>query len=111
MNKDIQKYIANFMLCQQDKAKIQSYPLQMTEILERPFNKITINLLMECEMSTMGNKHILIIIDLLTGWPEAFPIPHKSADTHSVYLHQPLLTNTRVLDISYWTMELNLRTS
>ena len=28
-----------------------------------------------------GNKHILTIIDLLTGWPEAIPIPNKSADT------------------------------
>ena len=32
-------------------------------------------------MSTSGNKHILTIIDHLTCWPEAFPIPDKSADT------------------------------
>ena len=31
--------------------------------------------------SNRGNKHILTIIDLLTGWPEAIPIPNKSADT------------------------------
>ena len=36
---------------------------------------------MECETFTSGNKHILIIINHLTGWPEAFPIPDKSADT------------------------------
>ena len=53
----------------------------MTEILDRPFNKIAINLVTECETSTSGNKHILTIIDHLTGWPEAFPIPDKSADT------------------------------
>ena len=28
-----------------------------------------------------GNKHILTIIDHLTGWPEVFPIPDKSVDT------------------------------
>ena len=80
MNKDIQKYIANCVLCQQEKTKVQQYPLQMTEIPDRPFDKITINLV-STSTSTSGNKHILTIIDHLTGWPEAFPIPDKSTDT------------------------------
>ena len=81
MSKDIQKYIANCTLCHREKAKIQYYPLQMTEIPDRPFNKIAIDLVTECETSMSGNKHILTNIDHLTGWPEAFPIPGKSADT------------------------------
>ena len=81
MNKDIRKYIVNCVLCQREKAKIETYPLQMTEIADRPFDKIAINLITECETSTSGNKHILTIIDHLTSWPEAFPIPDKSADT------------------------------
>ena len=81
MNKDIRKYIANCVLCQQEKAKVQQYPLQMTEIPDRPFDKIAIDLVTEYTTSTSGNKHILSIIDHLTGWPEAFPIPDKSADT------------------------------
>ena len=31
VNKDIGKYIANCALCRHDKAKVQQYPLQMTE--------------------------------------------------------------------------------
>ena len=58
-----------------EKAKVQQYPLQMTEIQDRPFDKIAIDLVTNCEMSTSGNKHILTIIDNLTGWPEAFPHP------------------------------------
>ena len=81
MNKDIHKYIANCALCHREKAKIQNYSLQMTEIPNRPFNKIAIDLVTECKTSTSGNKHILTIIDHLTGWPEAFPIPDKSANT------------------------------
>ena len=81
MNKDIKKHIVNCVLCCWEKAKVQQYPLQMTEILDRPFDEIAIDLVMECETSTSGNKHILTIIDHLTGWPEAFPIPDKSADT------------------------------
>ena len=63
------------------KPKFPTYPLQMTEIPDRPFDKIAIDLITECETSVSGNKHILSIIDHLTGWPETFPIPDKSADT------------------------------
>ena len=55
--------------------------LQVTEIPDRPFDKIANDLVTHCEMSTSGNKHILTIIDHLTGWLEAFPIPDKSTDT------------------------------
>ena len=67
MNKDIRKYIVNCVLCQREKAKIQTYPLQMTEIPDRTFNKIAIDLITECETSTSGNKDILTIIDHLTS--------------------------------------------
>ena len=53
----------------------------MTEIPDRPFDKIAIDLVTECETSTSHNKHILTIIDHLMGWPEVFPIPDKLADT------------------------------
>ena len=81
INKDIRKYIVQCALCHREKAKVQAFPLQMTEILECPFNKMAIDLVTECETSSSGNKCILTIIDHLTGWPEAFPIPDKSADT------------------------------
>ena len=53
----------------------------MTEIPEKPFDKIAIDFVTDCITSTSGKKHILTIINHLTGWPEAFPIPNKSADT------------------------------
>ena len=81
MNKDIGKYIANCILCQREKAKVQHYPLQMTEILDGPFDKTPIDNIIECDTTTSGNKHILTIIDYITGWPEAFPIPDKTTDT------------------------------
>ena len=91
MNKDIRKYIAQCALCCREKAKLQAYPLQMTEIPVCPFDKIAIDLVTKCETSSSGNKHILTIIDHLTGWPEAFPIPDKSADTIvSTFINQHL---------------------
>ena len=63
----------------------------MTEIPDRPFDKIAIDLITECKTSNSGNKQILTIIDHLTGRPEAFPIPDKSADTIiSTFINQYL---------------------
>ena len=91
MNKDIRKYIAQCALCHKEKANIQAYPLQMTEIPECPFDKMAIDLVTECETFSSNNKHILTIIDHLTGWPEAFPIPDKSADSIvSTFINQYL---------------------
>ena len=81
MKKDIRKYIANCTLCQIEKAKVQAHAFQMTEIPDRPIDKIAMDLVIECKTSTSGNKHILTIIDHLADWPEPFPIPDKSADT------------------------------
>ena len=94
MKKDIRKYIANCTLCCREKARVQSYPLQMTEILEQPFDKIATDLATECETSTSCRKHILTIIHHLTGWLEVFPIPDKSADTIvSTFINHYLLVH------------------
>ena len=63
----------------------------MTAILDRPFDKIAMELITGYKTSNPGNKHILTIIDHLTGWPEAFPIPDKSTDTIvSTFINQYL---------------------
>ena len=53
----------------------------MTDIPDRPLDKIAIDLVTDLNISTSGNQHILIIIDHLTGQPESFPIPNKKAST------------------------------
>ena len=80
MNKNILKYIANCTLHCREKAKVQSYSLQVAGIPDRPLDKIAINLVTECATLTLGNKHTLTITDYLAGWPEAFPLPDKSID-------------------------------
>ena len=61
--------------CKEKTTKVQAYLLQMTEIPEHIFDKFAIDLITKCETSSSGNKHILTIIDHLTGWSEAFSIP------------------------------------
>ena len=64
-----------------EKARTQVYTLQMTDIPDRPFDKIAIDLVSDLNVSTSANQHLLNIIDHSTGWPEAFPTPNKKEDT------------------------------
>ena len=80
MNKDIFKYINNCGLCKREKEKTHIYPLQMTDVPDRPIDKIAIDLVSYLNVSALGNQHILTIIVHLTGWPKAFHIPDKKVD-------------------------------
>ena len=63
----------------------------MMEILDRPFDKIAMDLITECKTSNSRNKYILTIIDHLMHWPEAFPLPVRSVDTIvSTFINQYL---------------------
>ena len=98
MNKDIHKYINNCALCKREKERTQIYPLQMTDIPNRPFDRIAIDLVSDLNISASGNQHILTIIDNLMGWPEAFPICDKKGDTSEhVFINNylPLLHTVR----------------
>ena len=55
MSKDIPKYINNCALYKREKAKTQVYPLQMTDIPDRPVNKIAIDLVSDLNISASGN--------------------------------------------------------
>ena len=57
----------------------QVYPLQMTDIPEKPFDKIAIDLVSYLNIFALGNQHTRSIIDHLTGWPEAFPHPQQES--------------------------------
>ena len=83
----------------------------MTEIPDRPFDKIAIALATEYETSTSGNKHILTITDHLTRWPEAFPIPDKSADTIVATFINEYYQYTCAPNIFCQTMGQNSRTA
>ena len=53
----------------------------MTEIPDRPFDKIAIDLVTECKTSNWKQVHSYNNCIHLTGWLEAFPILDKSAET------------------------------
>ena len=99
MNKDMCKFINNCALFKRKKARTQLYPLQMTDIPDRPFNKIAIDLVSNVNVSTLGNQCILTIIDHLTGWPEVFPIPDNKTDTIACVYIKNCLSNYMCLHV------------
>ena len=52
MIKNIHKYIANCTLCKREKAEMQIYPLQVMDISDQPFDKITTDLVTDLNVST-----------------------------------------------------------
>ena len=61
MNNDICKYINNCTLCKREMARTQVYPPQMTDIPDKPFDKIAIDLVSDLNVymreSTYTNYH------------------------------------------------------
>ena len=53
----------------------------MTNIPDRPFDKIATDPVSDPNGFTSGNQHIPATVDHLMGWPVAFPIPDKEEDT------------------------------
>ena len=81
MGKDIGRYVEDCWSCSLNRVRHDMYPPVTTEVPRRPFEEVAMDLVVDIGMTERGNQHMLTMIDLLTGWPFAFPIPDKTADT------------------------------
>ena len=67
------------------------YQLQTTEISNRAFGKVSIDLIVDLPVSHNGNKNILVMVDQLTSWPIAIAITDKEATTVANAIHKDLI--------------------
>ena len=82
MIEHIQAHVDSCSLCRRERLQYDKYQLQTTEIPNRPFAKVSIDLIVEMPTSHYGNKNILLVmVDHLTSWPMAKSIPDKEAAT------------------------------
>jgi hypothetical protein len=77
---EIHEYISGCTACQARVLKTKKPPLSMTDFAPYPFAKISMDISGPYPKSLSGNKYILSIVDHYSGWPEAFPLPDKSAE-------------------------------
>ena len=81
MIRHIQRQVEKCSLCRREKMTKDQYQLETTEIPHQAFSKVGIDLIVELDISHQGNKNILVIVDHLTSFPIAIPIPNKEAGT------------------------------
>ena len=81
MYRDVVQFLRGCVACNMRKLKRQRPPLQNMQVPKYPFEQIAIDTSGPFPESYSGNRYIVNIIDLFSGWPESFATSSKSADT------------------------------
>ena len=83
MQSTVAEWIKSCSTCQAGKAVKHRHQgaLQSIAPPDTPFHTIGIDFIVKLPETNNGNKNILVIMDYLTKWPEAFPTPDETATT------------------------------
>ena len=81
MFKTFHQHTSACIVCQQRNFKKIKPPVQETGIPPYPFAKVSLDLSGPYPTSLAGNKYIVSFVDWYSGWPEAFAVPDKCAET------------------------------
>ena len=79
--KELNKYVSECTVCQTRSLQKISQPLQETDIPPYPMAKLSLDLSGPYPTALSGNKYIIAFVDWFSGWPKAFAVPDKTADT------------------------------
>ena len=81
MYKAVYDYVGKCVTCQARSLQKHKAPLQETDIPLYAFAKIGLDVSGPYPTSLSGNKYIVGFVDWYSGYPDAFAVPDKSADT------------------------------
>ena len=79
--KDLNNFVTACVVCQTRSLQKIKQPLQETDIPPYPMAKVSLDLSGPYPTSMSGNRYIIAFVDWFSGWPEAFAVPDKTADT------------------------------
>lgn len=88
---DIVDYVSSCVPCQTRNLTKIKPPLQETVIPGSCFSSLAVDTCGPYPRSLSGNKYIVTFVDLFSGWPEAFCVPDKSAETMAQLLIDEIL--------------------
>ena len=81
MLKDIMHYVQTCETCNRKKLQKERRPMLDMPMPSAPMEIVGIDTCGPFPLSDNGNKYVCTIIDHFSGWPEAWAIPDKSANT------------------------------
>ena len=81
MYKELYQHVNSCIICQRRNLRKVKPPLQETDAPPFPFAKVGLDVSGPYPTTLSGNKCIISFVDWCSGWPEAFAIPDKSAET------------------------------
>ena len=81
---DVESYCKSCIVCQRRKPNPTRphHPLQQDGVGE-PLQKVTVDILAFERPTEQGNRYSLVVVDTLTKWAEAIPMPDERATTVS----------------------------
>ena len=83
MRVEIKQYCAACHECALSKTSphFKKAPLKPIPVPNEPFERVSMDIVGPLKVTKKGNQYILVLIDNLTKWPEAFAIPDQTALT------------------------------
>ena len=81
MYKDTYTHYGKCIECQAHILQRHAIPVREMDATCYPFEKVGIDTVGPFPESHRGNKYIITMVDWYSGWPEAFAVPNKSAET------------------------------
>ena len=71
---DIIRFVKSCITCQKHCNKLPRLPVQQADIVDRPFDKVAIDIVGPLTVTDNKCRYILTLIDTATRWPEAVPL-------------------------------------
>ena len=81
MLKDINDFVSKSIACQTRNLRKQQPHMQECDLPPFPFAKLALDISGPYPKTHSGNQYIVTFIDMYSGWPEAFSVPNKKAET------------------------------
>ena len=90
MGTTIKDFVKSCSICQLTGTRTTKTPLHPIKI-GQPFERIVIDLVGPCPITTQNNRYIVTAIDYFTRWPEAKAIPNKQATTIARFIFEEII--------------------